>query len=175
MALDHEDNIILITYCIWLGFLTFIYTPIILYYCRALWKMNQKISSFSKRYPRYVIVCCLAMLLHMLVLRTIADLPSIMMFYYGDDRDIDHCIRIIFYDTIHAVYIMAVVRSWLLFVEYKKANQLMVISWQKKIIDITKPDFKIPWALRYSFLRFDNSLIIRIIFLFVTVLYVYII
>lgn len=148
------DFIIKIAYFSWLGCMIFIHTPLILYYCHRLWKLGGKISSFNKRYPKYAIAYCLLMIFYMIVCRPIGDMPRIMNFqYFNQSEDKTYLIRLIFYNAIHAIYIMSLTRAWLLYIEYKKANQLMEMSWQQQIIDITKPDYKMPWTLRYTLLR----------------------
>ena len=164
------DEIIKIAYFTWHGILVLVYTPIIIYYCWQLWKLNGKISSFGKRYPKYVILYCLAVLVHMLVLRPIGDMPRIMDFLYYNDYTINYLVRLTFYNTIHAVYIMALTRAWLLFIEYNKANHLLDISWQQQIIDVTKPDYKLHWTLRCTLLRYISQSFLYILYILHTLI-----
>ena len=131
-----------------------VYTPIILYYCKQFWRMKTNRPSFSKRYPKYALIHCLCILVHILIIRPLADIPYILRIKLFVNQDIECLIRIALYNTIHGLYIMALIRAWLLFVKYTRCVHMMTISWQQQLNKFNIEKYKFPWTIRYPLLRY---------------------
>eukprot|EP01084_Bolivina_argentea_P313426 542776_1 len=144
-----RDELVKIFYFLWLAIITLILTPLIIYYSVEFWRLKHKIHTFEKRYPKYVIVCVSVILFHVLILRTIADLPEILNMQINNQLSTLY-FRLVLYYTIHIIYIMLLIRAWFLYIDYTKNEHLITLSWQQQI---SQDNTFVPWTLRYKWLH----------------------
>ena len=148
MIIMQRDEIIKLLYFVWIGIIIFIPTPLSIYYLIRFWRLKDKVPTFHKRHPKLVTFIIICILIHILIIRTIADLPGILDHPLNNDLSTFY-VRLILWYTIHIIYITLIIRAWLLYIDYTQNEQLITLSWQQQIVH---DNIKLPWSLRYKFL-----------------------